>query len=227
MIHAYSLNPVPRRPQRTLWPGVVVLLAALSGCPAPGGSGSNPNGNAPPANQNSSQGNDNGDNGNESVANANGDANGNGNANGNPNANGAGNGNGSGAVEAVFPDNYRETFTEVRDCRMSIEHGPFMIRVLANDIALQPYLNNENPLPVGSVLVKEEFLGTDCSNLAELAQWRVMRKEPPGFDPEDGDWHWQLVLAPARTVADNSKRTCIGCHSLSECLERDYQCTEP
>jgi hypothetical protein len=57
-----------------------------------------------------------------------------------------------------------------------------------------------------------------------------MRKEASGFDPEDADWHWQRVNAPARTVECDDKlcRTfpCIGCHREPACLARDYQCTE-
>src|SRR5262245_27339011 len=92
----------------------------------------------------------------------------------------------------VFPSDYRDTYTEVRDCRFSIEHGGVSIRVLANDIGAQPYLEDANPLPVGSIVVKEEYRGSNCDG-GDLVRWRAMRKEAPGFDPQDGDWHWQWV----------------------------------
>lgn len=183
------------------------------------GGGGSPNVNAPAMNGNVPPSNEN------AEANANTSANT--NATANANAAGNQNDNGSGLIEPVFPANYRETYTEVRNCRSSIEHGPFTIRVLADPIGLAPYLNNENPLPVGSVIVKEEYGGLDCDDLADLVQWRVMRKEAPGFDPADGDWHWQIVRASDRTVTDDTKLTCIRCHSVEECLARDYQCTEP
>jgi hypothetical protein len=157
------------------------------------------------------------------------------NRNGAPNANGAvnenantvANGNGDGgATEPVFPANYREIFTEVRDCRFSIEHGGVMIRVLANEIAVAPYRSDANPLPVGSVLLKEEYTGTDCTDDRTLVRYSVMRKEAPGFDPGDGDWHWQYV-APDRRVTDDRKTTCLPCHNVQECLARDYMCTVP
>ena len=128
-------------------------------------------------------------------------------------------------VEPVFPANYRDTYTEVRDCRFSIEHGGVSIRVLTNSIATQPYLANANPLPVGSVVLKEEFNAPDCSNDADLIQWRVMRKEAPGFDPQDGDWHWQMVDDDRKVVFDD-KSTCTTCHNRPECLARDRMCTE-
>jgi len=126
---------------------------------------------------------------------------------------------------AVFPADYRDTYTEVRDCRFSIEHGGVYIRVLADATALAPYLANQDPLPVGSVLVKEEYSSPDCDP-ANLIGWRAMRKETPGFDLEDNDWSWQHV-APDREVFRNDKATCIGCHRRDECVRRDYMCTEP
>jgi len=126
-------------------------------------------------------------------------------------------------IEPIFPANYRETYTEVRNCRPSVEHGGVSVRVLASPLAAQPYLEEQNPLPLGSVVVKEEFDGPECDD-ADLIRWRVMRKESPGFDSEHGDWHWQWVEAD-RSVLFDDKATCIGCHVRSECVARDYMCT--
>jgi hypothetical protein len=51
-----------------------------------------------------------------------------------------------------------------------------------------------------------------------------MRKEEPGFDAEDGDWHWQWDDRGGRVRLDD-KTTCIGCHVPPECLARDHMCT--
>jgi hypothetical protein len=66
------------------------------------------------------------------------------------------------------------------------------------------------------VVVKEEYAGSACDD-ADLNGWRVMRKEAPGFDPVDGDWHWQWVNAD-RTVRFDDKQTCVGCHARPACL---------
>jgi hypothetical protein len=129
-------------------------------------------------------------------------------------------------LEPIFPADYRDTFVEVRDCRNSVEHGSVSIRVLVNPESAAAYQRNENPLPVGTIVVKEEFDAPDCSNDADLVRWRPMRKEAPGFDPDDGDWAWQWVDAPARSVRFNDKASCIGCHRAEACLLRDYMCTE-
>jgi hypothetical protein len=125
----------------------------------------------------------------------------------------------------IFPADYHSTFTEVRDCRFSISHDGASIRVFANEIATRPYLDGDDPLPVGSILVKEEYDGSACEEDGEIVRWRAMRKEEPGFDDEDGDWHWQWV-ASGGTVRFDDKSTCIGCHSAPVCLARDYMCTE-
>jgi hypothetical protein len=124
----------------------------------------------------------------------------------------------------IFPADYRSNYTEVRGCRNSIEHGGVSIRVFTNEVATRPYLDGANPLPLGSIVIKEEFDGPDCDDGGELLRWRVMRKEEPGFDPQDGDWHWQWVDRGGR-VRFNDKTTCIGCHVPPDCLARDYMCT--
>lgn len=128
-------------------------------------------------------------------------------------------------VPPIFPASYRNTYSEVRDCRFSAEHGGVAIRVLANPIAVQPYLDNQKPLPIGSIVVKEEYNASDCSDDSKLLRWRAMRKEEPGFD-SDGDWHWQWVNRN-RTVLFDDKSTCISCHLAPACLARDYMCTLP
>jgi hypothetical protein len=138
------------------------------------------------------------------------------------------------AIDPIFPADYRDTYIEVRNCRLGIEHGGVMIRVVANSIAAQPYQKLQNPLPVGSIVVKEEydFSATDCSDPSKIVSWSAMRKETPGFDPADGDWHWQRVSAPSRGILCAAKDDCrgftctsVGCHAAPACLVRDYMCT--
>jgi len=129
-------------------------------------------------------------------------------------------------IAPIFPADYRASFVEVRDCRLSIEHGGVSIRVLANPIAAEAYKREQNPLPVGSIVIKEEFDAPDCGDDADLARWRVMRKEAAGFDPEDADWSWQWVDAPGRGVRFDDKATCIDCHREPACVARDYMCTQ-
>lgn len=126
-------------------------------------------------------------------------------------------------IEPIFPANYTDTFIEVRDCRFSIEHEGVYIRVLTDPGTAQAYREDANPLPVGGIVVKEEYTTSDCRP-SSLQRWRVMRKEAPGFDPVTGDWHWQWVDGD-RSVRFDDKTTCIGCHIRPECVARDFMCT--
>ena len=126
-------------------------------------------------------------------------------------------------VQPVFADDYLETFIEVRDCRFSSSH-PGMVRVLVNHIGADAYLNKPNPLPAGTIVIKEIFDGTTCDDYSELGKWAVMRKEAAGFDSLHGNWIWQELLSD-RSVLTDSKMNCIGCHRRDECVSRDYMCT--
>jgi len=134
--------------------------------------------------------------------------------------------NGNPTVLAVFDADYRDTFVEVRDCRFSATHGGANIRVLVNPVGLEAYLADENPLPLGSIVLKEEYSAADCSDEADLVNWSVMLKEAPGFDSENGDWHWQFLAADREVLEDVNTR-CLPCHLAPECVARDYMCTEP
>ncbi len=125
-------------------------------------------------------------------------------------------------LEPILPADYRSSFVEVRGCRFSLEHGGVFVRVLANPEAAEKYEEDASPLPAGSVIAGEEYRDDRCEE-SGLIGWRVMRKEPPGYDPADGDWHWQ-VLTPGREVVEDSKTTCIGCHTQPACARRDRMC---
>jgi hypothetical protein len=125
--------------------------------------------------------------------------------------------------EPIFPADYAQSYVEVRDCRYSLEHGGIYIRVLADPASAEAYQADAPQLPVGSVVIKEEYSGEGCAS-NELVRWRAMRKEAPGFDAVDGDWHWQW-LTTRREVVEDTKASCIGCHRQPDCLERDYMCT--
>ncbi len=126
---------------------------------------------------------------------------------------------------SIIPPNYAQTFIEVRDCRLSTEHEGYYIRVLTDAGAAQPYRENSPSLPVGSVVVKEEFTRSDCRS-DSLVRWSAMRKEPPGFDPTSRDWRWQRVLRDGTVVAEGGA-SCVGCHARPACAVRDFMCTEP
>src|SRR5262245_10457861 len=70
---------------------------------------------------------------------------------------------GGGPEQPIFPADYRQTFRLVRDCRNSIEHAN-TIRVWINASSADAYLADANPLPVGTIVVKEEFASASCTD---------------------------------------------------------------
>ena len=111
---------------------------------------------------------------------------------------------------APFPEDYRSTYQEVRDCRFSLEHDLKYIRVLADPEAVEPYVDQFLPFPVGSILVKEQFGDADTS-CETLVDFTVMVKLTLDAAPEDLDWSWYHVSGAFRIVREDVKG-CPKCH---------------
>ena len=122
----------------------------------------------------------------------------------------------------MFPADYDATYREVRNCRRSIDHDNMFIRVLADPVAYQPYLDRTAPLPVGSIVLKEEYADETCTDLARFA---VMRKENEGFDALSGDWYFQQVNLRREVIDDHNER-CYRCHTSCP-TGFDSTCTDP
>jgi hypothetical protein len=116
----------------------------------------------------------------------------------------------SNGPEPAFPADYAATFTEVRTCRSSTEHDLRRVRVLADPAALEPYRGRALDFPIGSVVLKEEHDGADCSGVP--VRWTVMTRLAVGSSPATLDWSWQDVDRERRVMTENDSR-CIGCHT--------------
>ena len=140
----------------------------------------------------------------------------------------------SGGASSLIPADYRSTFVMVRNCRMTTEHTapaghPTTITnivVYVNSSSAAAYNANANPLPVGTVVLKEEHDDPGCNH---VVAYSLGRKESAGYDPAHGDWHWQHILATGAVETDGRTPTCntSSCHSAPACLARDFMCTEP
>jgi Cytochrome P460 len=130
---------------------------------------------------------------------------------------------GGGAIETeLFPADYADTFTEVRDCRMSIEHAT-TIRVLAAPDAVSPYENRDEAFPEGAVVLKEEYeYGSDCTGPIQL--WTVMKRAPEGTADATLGWIWEEVDAD-RNVVETDGPTCVGCHESCGVPPDGYEAT--
>lgn len=115
-----------------------------------------------------------------------------------------------GSIEVLVPEDLTG-WTEMRDCRFTHEHELRYIRVLADDLAVEPYaaLSPEKPYPVGARMVKIEYFDKDCTELLGMTAYR---KEPPGYWPEGHDWRWQNLDAERHVIEDGKVIRCVTCH---------------
>lgn len=111
-----------------------------------------------------------------------------------------------------FPADYLTTYTEVRNCRSSGDHDLNFIRILTDPPSTAPYMNRDAPIPVGSVVVKEEFEFGDSTCEGPIKQWTVMKRLAAGASPSTLDWTWQQV-DPDRSIVGVDIPRCYGCHT--------------
>lgn len=113
------------------------------------------------------------------------------------------------APEAIFPAEAPTTWRQVRSCRHSHEHELNYIRVVADDLAHDRYLQWDAPFPVGATLLKLEYSDAACQ---QLVRYTAMRKLAKGADPARGDWRWQAT-SPERVVDEDAPiKVCVACH---------------
>jgi hypothetical protein len=130
-------------------------------------------------------------------------------------------------VDPYFPADFLTTYTEVRDCRPTLEHadhGALQVQVYASPDCATQYLAGSYPLPVGGVLVKPLWGDASCS---QPVGYVAMRKAAPGTAPNYGDWEWQELDAARQVLSTSSAAACLTCHADVDCITRDYTCTDP
>ncbi len=84
-------------------------------------------------------------------------------------------------------------------------HGA-ILRTFTNDIAYDAIQDKVNPLPEGSIIVKENYTPE-----RELAAITFMVRMD-GYNPDGGDWYWAKVQPDGTVEAAGSPAGCIGCH---------------
>lgn len=115
-------------------------------------------------------------------------------------------------LEPLFPEDYRGSYVEVRNCRGSGDHDLNRVRMLVDPTAEPAYQDRDTPFPEGAVVLKEEydFSDTDCEG--EILQWTVMQRLADGASEETLGWRWQRVDPERRVMSEDDAR-CTSCHS--------------
>ncbi len=92
-------------------------------------------------------------------------------------------------------------------------HGA-TVRIFVNNVALEAVEAEDfdGILPYGSIIVKENYMGTPAEP-GELAALTVMYKVE-GFNPEGGDWFWLKAPGDGSAIdAEGAVEGCISCHA--------------
>lgn len=118
---------------------------------------------------------------------------------------------------ALFPSSFEATYTRVRDCRFSIDHGGASITVWASPEGAAAYLAGTYPLPANTVLVKKLHVDAACKDFDGFV---AMKKDTSSA------WVWQTLDKKGSVTGPDNPRSCITCHN--DCTEgRDSTCTDP
>jgi hypothetical protein len=125
-----------------------------------------------------------------------------------------------------FAEDYEASYVEVRDCRKSADHELEYIRVLADPMALGPYLDRTSDFADGAVVLKEQYDAGDDTCTGPITQWTVMTKRAAAS--EHLGWDFQRVAADRRVVEMNAS-SCSGCHQgcSGSPIGYDSTCAEP
>lgn len=97
-------------------------------------------------------------------------------------------------------------------------HGG-IVRIFVNDVALAAAEDFTGELPLGSIILKENYTGTMVDEPGDLDALTIMYKVE-GYNPDQGDWYWLKVLADGTIAAEGKVAGCIGCHGQAN--NKDY-----
>ena len=88
-------------------------------------------------------------------------------------------------------------------------HG-MLLTTYINDLALDALTNGAGSMPVGAIIVKENFMG-DGTHAATTVMYKA-----GGFDPAHNDWWWLKRDADGTIAAEGGPggmaQMCIACH---------------
>lgn len=88
-----------------------------------------------------------------------------------------------------------------------------MVRV--NATGIQSFRNGK-VMPVGSIIAKEKYIGSN-----PMSSYALMIKREAGYDPEHGDWQYVYVDSNAKPAVSEGKLVnCIKCHDGAK--DSDY-----
>lgn len=99
-------------------------------------------------------------------------------------------------------------------------HGMLLTTYL-NDVALEALESRAGSMPIGAVLVKENYMPDST-----LAATTVMVKRDVAYNPEHNGWWWLKRLADGTNEVEGRGAGCQSCHG-GQAADNDYVVTGP
>lgn len=111
--------------------------------------------------------------------------------------------------EATYPDSWRLWPGKGRLYEGTEPHGMLLTTYL-NDRAYDALTGDTGPLPVGSIIVKENY--TPDSTLAAV----TVMYAADGYDPDHNDYFWAKYTPDGGVDAAGRVESCQSCHAAGE-----------
>lgn len=109
---------------------------------------------------------------------------------------------------------------------VSDQHGARLVNVYGNDLADRLLTaTREEPIAVGAKVIKDSISVAESGGVARGPLF-MMEKMPPGFDPENGDWRYTMIMPNGKLFGTTggqgnaSVTFCAECHMQAEA--RDF-----
>jgi len=100
----------------------------------------------------------------------------------------------------------------------AVAHRDTWHNIRVNDVGIDSYLGRNATVPVGTVVIKEDFANADGAP-GDFQKYLVMAKMAPGYDPDNGDWYYSVRMPDDQPVEMNGMKMegripmCVGCHT--------------
>ena len=124
-------------------------------------------------------------------------------------------------ANSFFPEDWQDSYVKKFDCKESVTHGNDHVIVYVSPDAEAAYADRTTEMPTGSVILKEQYSDSSCS---DLTAYTVMRKLEAGANTEQGDYEWQRVESSGEisVSGDATISNCTSCHT--NCEGGDFLC---
>ncbi len=102
--------------------------------------------------------------------------------------------------------------------------------IFVNEVGREAYLNQQFPLPEGTVIVKEAFKNEEAWKAQKKPELTVMVKLAEGSNPDTGNWQWFMGASGSEKMSGTGMDTkwgkfCGSCHAYGQQADFTFMST--